>query len=91
MFNLQLFDPDVGTWETVGGGELPLATSFLAGASLGGVFHVLGGNTGSNLKQIISWNPEDSKWEVKGDMSEERYKHAVTVASYAEISQYCIH
>ena len=70
---------------------LPQETKQLVGASLGGVFYVLGGNiAGEYLSKVLSWNHDDRKWVAEGDMLEVRGKHAIAVVTFSDVSEYCL-
>ena len=87
---MQVFTLETGSSWTVSG-DLPRETKQMVGASLGGVFYVMGGNLpGEYSSKVLSWNHDDKKWEEEGDMIDARSKHAISVVVFSDIANYCI-
>ena len=79
-----------GSWSV--SSPLPQERWALRGASLGGVFHVMGVGYPYPLAAqiLLSWDPATKTWAVVGSMLEKRGFHAVTVMSASSVAPYCL-
>ena len=78
--------PDGQAWTQ--GGKLVTPRDRLRGASLAGVFHVMGGwynfETTKYYDGVFAWDPVTKTWSKVGTMGEARNNHAI-----ATIQDYC--
>ena len=74
---------------------LPSARFALTGASLSGVFHVIGGSRKvnqycDNNTEILSWDSVGENWNLVGQTLLPRDEHAVTVVNLDDLKPLCI-
>merc|ERR1712004_227358 len=75
---LNLSDVD-GVWRKVG--HMPLALSGLKGATLGNVFHVVGGYFDHQYyDEVLAWDPVADSWLEVGGVSSKGAWQAIGVA-----------
>ena len=79
-----------GSWREVG--PLPSPRIGLAGATVGGVFHVTGGcesDDCSYIDEVLAWDAVSEIWSLAGHTKGVRHKHAVTVVALDAMMTYC--
>jgi hypothetical protein len=79
-----------GSWREAE--PLPSVRFGAMGASLAGIFHVLGGdyNGGGNYTdEIIAWDPVAETWSLAGHLATARRWHGVTELSLADVAGLC--
>ena len=56
-----------GQWRQTS--PLPESRWGVRGASLGGVFHILGGQRGTLLTSVLAWDPVEETWQEVGELA----------------------
>jgi len=82
-----LSDPS-GSWKTVA--ELPSSRTRLAGVSLANKIFVIGGNDGSNIDDILVYDPSSDKWLKIGKTQSKRHESAVSLLPLAKAKKLCV-
>ena len=88
---MNFMDQSTGWRETT---ALPSPRFALAGATLSGVFHVIGGSRRvnhycDNNTEILSWDPVGENWNLVGQTLLPRDQHAVTVVNLDNLKPIC--
>ena len=65
-----------GQWRQTS--PLPEARWGVRGASLGAVFHIIGGQRGTLLTSVLAWEPVEETWKKVGDLEVAASYRAVT-------------
>ena len=80
-------------WRDVEGGQLPNLPSLGLRATLvDGVIFVTGGyhdNTGSELTEVLSWDPLTESWKPAGDLKKWRHHHAAVAITSSILESEC--
>merc|ERR1719323_463606 len=83
--------PSMMQWKEVT--PMPSPKNGLRGASIGGIFHVVGGNSDYSMqdfsKEIIAWDPVLESWKVAGHLNVGRVYAGVTEVPLLGVLQNC--
>ena len=70
---------------------LPLPLANLGGASLGGMFHLVGGGdgTGARRAEIYSWDGTTEAWAATGRLAAPRFSAGVAEVPFSAVAEFC--
>jgi len=72
---------------------MPSPKNGVRGASVGGIFHVAGGNSDYSMqgfsKDILAWDPVAETWQVTGQLEQGRVYAGVTQIPISIVAPYC--
>merc|ERR1719285_54631 len=77
-----------GAWREVA--PLPAPREGLSGASIDGVFHVLGGWGEYYFSQILQFDPVTETWNQEGSCIYAGWNHGIAEVPQAAVEEYCI-
>jgi hypothetical protein len=88
LSSTEVMEHPEGSWREAG--PLPSARYALRGASLASVFHVSGGDDGSNyLDEILVWDAVSETWSLAGHLATARFHHGITEVSLGALGGLC--
>ena len=76
-----------GQWRQTS--PLPEARWGIRGASLGAVFHIIGGQRGTLLTSVLAWEPVEETWKKVGDLEVAASYRAVTEVPMSMGGPFC--
>ena len=84
----EVFDlTNEGQWRQTS--PLPEARWGVRGASLGAVFHIIGGQRGTLLTSVLAWEPVEETWKKVGDLEVAASYRAVTEVPMSMGGPFC--
>jgi len=87
ILSTEIMSSSLARWVYVG--NLPTAMYGLKGISISNQIFITGGSNGTDIADILKYNPATDQWEKTGNMNTARHNHAVAALPLKEVEPFC--